>query len=243
MKTQNISFASFFIVLAVASTSLGLGAKFPDPNPQPTNPTPAPTPTPTPAPTPAPENPPQGSTGDRTPPLWEAKHTDGKNWTLHVLQTLDSLGKNILDVVPADAATFCPKYKNFTYEQRKDFWAYLISAMVRYESNFKPETSYQENFKDSSGAYVISRGLLQLSFESSKGYQCGFANAQEIHDPYKNLSCGIRILDRWLDRDGRIAGQVGSTWQGGARYWSVLRSSSKSYTEIVKLTTALPVCK
>lgn len=251
MKKQDYFSSGLSLILVFfTSSAMGMGIQFPDPEPQPA-PTPVPTPQPQPQPQPSPPPapspqppPPSNNDGAKTAPLWESKRPqDGKQWTLHVLQTLDTLGKNILDVVPADAQTFCPKYSSLSYEQRKDFWAYLMSAMVRYESNFKPEVQYQEDFKDSTGKYVISRGLLQLSIESSKGYQCGISDANELHDPYKNLSCGIRILDRWLDRDGRIAGQVSSSWKGGARYWSVLRSTSKSYTEIVKLTNALPICK
>jgi hypothetical protein len=181
----------------------------------------------------------------RTPPLWEARRpqAEGRDWTLHVLQTLDSIGKNILDVIPTDAETFCPNYSNLSYERRKDVWAFLISAMTRYESNFKPETKFQESFKDSAGNYVVSRGLLQISIESSQGYRCGITDANELHDPFKNLSCGIRILDRWLERDGRIAGQQNSSWRGGARYWSVLRTSSKSYPEIIKLVSNIRECR
>lgn len=253
----------FSAILLLSLNAWSLGAKFPDPvappsSEQPQNPPPGNTPggetpqtppaNPTPPPStptnPPPSTPPPSSGTQRTAPLWEAKRpSDGKDWTLHVLQTMDSLGKNILDVVPSDAETFCPKYAGLSYEQRKDVWAFLISAMVRYESNFKPEVQYQESFKDSKGNYVISRGLLQLSIESSQGYKCGLSDAQELHDPYKNLSCGIRILDRWLDRDGRIAGQEGSAWRGGARYWSVLRTTSKSYPEIVKLVSNIAECK
>lgn len=159
------------------------------------------------------------------------------------MNTLDTLGQDILDVVPADSATFCPNYNKFNYNQRKEFWAFLMSAMVRFESNFKPETSYQESFKDSKGNYVVSRGLLQISIESGNAYGCGFKTSQDLHDPYQNLSCGIRILNRWLGRDGRMAGKVGDSWRGGARYWSVLRTTSGSYPKIVEMTKALPMCK
>lgn len=175
-------------------------------------------------------------------PLWEKVRSEGKSWTAHVTNSMENLGQDLLDVIPKDAATFCPKYANLNYTERKAFWTYLMSAMVRYESNFKPETSYTEDFKDSSGRYIVSRGLLQISLESSKGYACGFKTQSEIHDPLRNLDCGIRILDRWLGRDGRIAGKVGSSWQGGARYWSVLRSSSGSYNYIVKLMQTYSPC-
>ncbi len=176
-------------------------------------------------------------------PLWEVKSDDGKEWTAHVLHTLDTTGKELLDVIPADAKTFCPNYPKLTYNERKEFWAYLISAMVRSESNFDPKSMYTESFADANGKKVVSRGLLQLSIESSKGYDCGFNTATELYDPKKNLTCGIRILSHWLSRDGRIAGNPGGGWKGGARYWSVLRTTRDSYPKIVASTKATALCQ
>ncbi|MGZ3840678.1 MAG: transglycosylase SLT domain-containing protein [Bdellovibrio sp.] len=177
-------------------------------------------------------------------PLWDDKVADGKDWTVHVNAELDRLGKNLLDVVPADKTLFCPKYGQLSYDQRKQYWAFIISAMARFESNFKTDSTYKESFRDSHGNRVVSRGLLQISIESGNSYGCGFKDAQELHDPKKNLSCGIRILDRWLDRDGRIAGKVGGSWKGGARYWAVLRSTNKSsYNSILGWSQNLSICK
>lgn len=169
---------------------------------------------------------------------------DGKSWTDHVDRELEVLGEDLLDVIPADASLFCPKYKKLSYAQRKHYWAFLISSMVRFESNFDPKLSFKESFNDSQGKPVISRGLLQISIESGNAYGCGFKTTQDLHDPKKNLSCGIRILNRWLGRDGRIAGKVGGAWKGGARYWSVLRAGDKtSYKSIVAWSKDLSICK
>jgi hypothetical protein len=213
--------------------------KPPAPVPKPPAPVPAPTPVPTPAPVPAPVV----NTSDATP-LWEGKVAGSRDWSNHLYSELDRLGQDLLDVIPADTATFCPKYKNLNYEQRKKYWIYIISAMAKFESGFKTDTSYTEDFNDSSGANVVSRGLLQISIESSKGYDCGMATAKELHDPLKNLSCGVRILDRWVGRDGRIGGKIDSKWRGGARYWSVLREGDKtSYKSIVSWSKNLKMCK
>lgn len=166
-----------------------------------------------------------------------------KAWTTFLNTELDRLGTEMLDVIPADSATFCPNYKNLSYDQRKQFWIFLMSAMVRYESNFNTNTTYTESFADSSGNRVVSRGLLQISIESGNAYGCGFKASSDLHDPQKNLSCGVRILDRWVGRDGRIAGNVGG-WKGGARYWSVLRTSNSGpYNSIVGLAKGISICK
>lgn len=177
-------------------------------------------------------------------PLWEGKVTGSKEWTTHVNSALDKLGPNLLDVIPADRSLFCPKYSSLSYAQRKQFWTFMLSAMVRFESNFKTATTYTEDFNDSNGKPVISRGLLQISIESGNAYGCGFKTTTDLHDPLQNLSCGIRILDRWIGRDGRIAGKVDGAWKGGARYWSVLRAGDKtSYKSIVEWSQNLAFCK
>lgn len=206
-------------------------------------PTPAltPTPTPTPTATPLPSN--EAVLRDVIP-LWEAKVSDGKTWSDHVDRQLETLGADLLDVIPADRTTFCPKYSSLSYSQRKQYWTFMLSAMTRFESNFNTNTKYTEDFNDSNGNKVISRGLLQISIESGNAYGCGFKSAQELHDPLKNLSCGIRILNRWVARDGRMAGKVSGTWRGGARYWAVLREGDKtSYQSILKWSKELSICK
>jgi hypothetical protein len=158
------------------------------------------------------------------------------------MNRLDTLGRSLLEVEASDATTFCPRYPSLSYAQKKQVWTFFISAIVRFESNFDPKLYYEESFRDSTGARVVSRGLLQLSLESSNGYSCGFRTAQEIHDPFLNLSCGIKILNRWVGRDKRFAGGSRGAWRGGARYWSVLRSSNSTYARIVTLTKSTPLC-
>lgn len=248
MKTQTVilSVAAILVTFNMSTANaMGRGKPVEEPKPTPKPPvtTPAPTPkppvvTPTPTPAPAPVD-----TSDATP-LWESKINGSRDWSNHLYSELDRIGQDLLDVIPADSATFCPNYKNLSYESRKRYWIYIISAMTKFESGFDTNTKYTEDFDDSTGNAVISRGLLQISIESSKGYDCGLANAQELHDPFKNLSCGVRILDRWVGRDGRIGGKVDAKWRGGARYWSVLREGDKtSYKSIVSWSKALKMCK
>lgn len=193
---------------------------------------------------PSSQPPPPASDSADAVPLWESKVQGSRDWSNHLYSELDRLGQDLLDVIPADARTFCPNYRNLSYNDRKKYWIYIISAMTKFESGFNTNTKYKEDFNDSSGRPVVSRGLLQISIESSKGYDCGMVDAQELHDPFKNLSCGVRILDRWVGRDGRIAGKVDSKWRGGARYWSVLRAGDKtSYKSILSWSNKLKMCQ
>lgn len=234
-KLNQLKIAVIFgAIIVQTSPSWSMGKRLPANDQGTTTPVTQPTPTPTPAPV---------LTSEVTP-LWESKVSDGKAWTSHVSAEIDRLGHNLVDVVPEDANLFCPKFSRLSDAQRKQYWIHMISSMVRFESNFKPATKYTEGFNDSKGNPVISRGLLQISIESANSYGCGFKNAEELHDPLKNLSCGVRILDRWVGRDGRIAGKVSGSWRGGARYWAVLRAADKnSYNSIVSWSQNLSICK
>ena len=148
----------------------------------------------------------------------------------------DALPGEMIAVDPKDIKDFCGNYPS-SEDGRKRFWVYLVSAMAERESGHDPKNSYKESFKDAKGRYVVSRGLLQISIESANAYGCGFKDEQELHDPKRNLECSVKILSRWVIRDGRIAGKE-SGWRGGARYWSVLRSSSSSYGKITGWTKA-----
>jgi len=176
---------------------------------------------------------------------WDGKHQDYKKWTAYVYDAVTEYGKDMLASNPDDIKMFCPNYRNLGSEEKKMFWMHLVSSMTEFESGFKPETSYRESFKDNNGNYIISRGLLQLSIESARGYDCTLDDAEDLHSAQKNLECGVRIINRWVRRDGRVAGNVDGTWRGGARYWSVLRkrSGSSSHDKIVSKTSSTSICK
>ncbi len=174
--------------------------------------------------------------------LWEGKHIHAAQWSRHVLQQLDVLGKALISTVPKDYATYCPRYPQLTPDQRKQVWLRVISAMARYESGFRPTLTYRESFYDSSGQRVVSSGLLQISIRSGNYYGCGFRSNRDLLVAEKNLSCGIRILNYWMNRDRRIAGHSGGGWKGGARYWSVLRTSSYAHRSILSLVKNTTLC-
>lgn len=154
---------------------------------------------------------------------WEAKQRDGVAWSKHVFEQIPVLAPKLLAKSPGDVTQFCPGYNELSVTDKKNFWVYLISSMAELESGHNPAVTYTEAFADANGNRVVSRGLLQISIESGNGYGCGFKTAADLHDPNKNLDCGLRILNKWVGNDGTLAGQKGTTWQGGARYWSVLR--------------------
>lgn len=168
---------------------------------------------------------------DARPSLaWDGKHSEAGLWTEYVLQALEK--SKLPDASPKDFADWCPAFPKLTKTKKSEVFAALISKMAQYESGYKNSHTYKEDFKDAKGNYVISRGLLQISQESANGYSCGITDAQMLHQARVNLSCGVKIIDRWVGRDGVFAGYSEGKWLGVGRYWSVMRSRSKSYEKI-----------
>lgn len=152
---------------------------------------------------------------------------------------LKSDGKYLLTGELKDLRGMCGDCVNM---DRIQVMTYLLSLMVEKESYFRPALEYKESFNDSRGRRVVSTGLFQISIESSNGsrYKCGINSQSELKDPAINMRCSIRILNALAKENKRIQGRVGGRWQGGSRYWSVLRSSRASaYNHIMAKMKAI----
>jgi hypothetical protein len=151
-----------------------------------------------------------------------------------------------------DMNEFCPRYSSLNTQQRVNFWAYLISIVAKYESDFKPTSRYRETAmgKDPiTHAQVESEGLLQLSYQDSEGRPfCKFnwahdrmlavtSESRTILDPFKNLECGIDILAQQVRVQHRIAVTHGA-------YWSTLvpGGAHGKIPQIQALTRKIPFC-
>lgn len=173
---------------------------------------------------------------------WSEKNRDG-SWTRITEQAVAR--SPLAQLVPADVHHFCPRYASLPAQERSKFWVALFSAMAKPESNFKPQSFYQEKFKDGKGRRVISRGLLQISHESANQprYACDVKQPHALHDPKVNLSCGVKIMSKWVKTDGVISQPRSSKDpKGGARYWSTLRPQRGHLTKIEQFTSTLPFC-
>jgi hypothetical protein len=134
-------------------------------------------------------------------------------------------GEKLLAATPKDIDSWCLNWSNV---DKVSFYSSLLSHMSKFESNFKPELTYTERFPDDSGNKVVSRGLLQVSYESClKGYKVALAKGEELHGVEKNLECSVKILNRLVPEDGLISAKIDGKYKGGARYWSVLRPENK----------------
>lgn len=142
-----------------------------------------------------------------------------QEWTDHLIAEIDK-------------AKWNPAIENYCKTvSLKECVAQAISIMARYESSFKTGEQFTEGFNDSKGNPVISRGLLQLSFESSnqRAYACGLKTPEDLHDAKINLSCAVKIVNYWLNKDHVFFGEPKL---GLGRYWSVGRSTSKSNIKV-----------
>lgn len=139
------------------------------------------------------------------------------------LNAVKKYGAELLKAKPIDAKEYGVTVPT------AEFYAELLGALCKFESNYKPEETYEENFKDGKGKPVISRGLLQISIESANGYGAKLKSAEQLHDIDTNLKCGVLIMSKWISKDGRISGKSSSTgsWLGMARYWSPFRKSDR----------------
>lgn len=138
-------------------------------------------------------------------------------------------GQELLNSIPSDIAQYCPNYSQLTASQKVNFWATLMTEVVKPESNFNTNATYTESFNNSRGDRVVSTGLFQLSLESSRGYGCPMNSQADLMDPDKNIMCAVTIMNRWVPRDNAIS-QGGRNNPGGARYWSVFRRASTRST-------------
>lgn len=172
---------------------------------------------------------------------WDGHNKRAEAWTLATARAVDQLGDALLTKIPGDIEYYCPKFSKLDREDRIAFWVHLISAMAEKESDFDEDQKYKEKFNDSSNTNVVSRGLLQLSKEAANLYGCQIEVGSELETGARNLRCGVRILNRWIERDGVIKGGEKGAWRGAARYWAIFRTD-KTRHFIQKATLALDLC-
>lgn len=171
-------------------------------------------------------------------PRWSAiasvkERTNG--WTYLMHESLKAHGKWLLSEAN-DMSMFCG---GPCKASKLDMMTYFMSLMVEHESWFRPHLEYKEDFRAwKGGPIVISRGLFQISYHSSRQsrYNCGFTDPKQMHGVHANMKCSVKILNTLAKENGVVmGGNSTSTYKGGSRYWSVLRPSrSKAYNDIVK---------
>ena len=244
----------------VPSTGAAFGIKPPTDIKRPPTPTPVPSPaaTPRPSATPTPS-----ATPIRVPAssdfkaYWDGKHKDSSLWTTYVQDAVSRIGQDLVKG-PSDIATFCPQYDRLGTQDRVNFWVQLVAAMTKYESGFNPASRMVETTMGHdpvTGAPTSSEGLMQLSYSDEKNYKavlpvgvCDFDYPTDkklastdvrrtILDPKTNLTCAIGILNRQVQRTGKLA-------IGSGAYWAVIKTdrASNKLAPIRAITKSLAFC-
>ncbi|MES2963058.1 MAG: hypothetical protein V4760_04150 [Bdellovibrionota bacterium] len=191
--------------------------------------------------------------GTDQPLMWEAKRpADGPQWSVRTKEMIQQYGSNLL-LGTDDIKTFCPSYNSLSVPQKVHFWAFLISAVTRYECYYDPAVRYVEPGMGNdpiTGQPIASEGLLQLSYQDVLRHP--YCNEfdwsvdsklnpldpkKTIFDPIKNLRCGIQILNKQIERQNKIGADTGG-------YWAVLIPKNKhsKITQIVGHLKTVAFC-
>ncbi|MDO5605653.1 MAG: lytic transglycosylase [Paracoccus sp. (in: a-proteobacteria)] len=149
----------------------------------------------------------------------------GAEWTVATLAALDAEGAALMSQVPADVLEYCPSYARQSHENRRAFWAGLISAMARQEG-------------------AGSGAVMRVSAAQARSHGCGGA----MSDVQANLSCAVRIAARQVITDNAIAATSGGgaaesrSWRGAARDWLSLRNPARR-GQIANWTRSQSYCR
>ncbi|WGV17251.1 transglycosylase SLT domain-containing protein [Fuscovulum ytuae] len=170
------------------------------------------------------------STSGHTPPMqWDVR-PEGRDWTRDTLAALQEHDAMLAETIPSDVETWCPGYAEASLEDRRAFWAGLMSAVARYESTWNPQAS------GGGGRYI---GIMQISPISADYHQCEADTVAELKDGSGNLECAARMMAKAVARDGLV---VGGGNRGIGRDWMPFRSAEKR-TAMAAWTRAQPYCQ
>jgi len=164
------------------------------------------------------------------PPMQWDHHPEGQEWTESTLVALSTKDPVLSERVPADIETWCPGYADATVEERRAFWAGLLSAVARYES------TWNETASGGGGRWI---GLMQISPRSAANYGCEATSVGALKDGEANLECAVEIMSEQVAKDGLVAGGGN---RGIGRDWAPLRSSEKR-SAMASWTSQQPYCK
>lgn len=136
-------------------------------------------------------------------------------WNRTALSALKTHGQPLVDVVPADIGTWCPRYPEADPDMRAAFWVGFMSALAKFESTYKPKAV---------GGGGRWYGLLQILPATARGYGCNVGTGAALQNGAANLSCAVRIMAVTVPRDGVIYAPGG---RGVAADWGPMRSKAK----------------
>jgi hypothetical protein len=164
------------------------------------------------------------------PPMQWDHHPEGEDWTESTLTALSTKDQLLSERVPADIETWCPGYQEASVEERRAFWAGLLSAVAKYES------TWNERASGGGGRWI---GLMQIDPRTARNYGCEATSVGELKDGEQNLECAVEIMSTQVAKDGLVAGGGN---RGIGRDWAPLRSNEKR-SAMAAWTRQQPYCQ
>ncbi|WP_249138911.1 transglycosylase SLT domain-containing protein [Actibacterium sp. MT2.3-13A] len=159
---------------------------------------------------------------------WDHR-AEAADWTRATLGALESHGAALPHSLPADIGRFCPGYESASLDERRAFWAGLLSALAKHESTWNPRAV------GGGGRWF---GLVQIAPRTAQGYGCRAQSGADLQEGGANLSCAVRIMARTVARDGVIA-QGG---RGVAADWGPFKVAGKQ-ADIAAWTSSQSYCR
>jgi hypothetical protein len=182
----------------------------------------------------------------------KAKLVDDETWDPHWDEMIEAaLPAALLSPkVAKDVKVFCPQFNSLSLADKRAFWAYFFQALAGAEAGLRPTADVRHTEPEVavvdhvSHRMVRSEGLLQLTYEDAKRYDCAFDwdidKELPEHDPDKtilqprnNLLCGVKILTNQLVDKHRPLLTHSS-------YWSTLRPGWPGYATFLKQMANTP---
>jgi Transglycosylase SLT domain len=174
-----------------------------------------------------------GGTGSKTATLpvmrWDHR-PEADQWTAATLNAVARYDAVLADDVPADIGTWCPGYAKASVEERRIFWAGLLSALAKHESTWNPKAS------GGGGKWI---GLTQIAPATARGHGCEATNVSELKNGAANLECAVAIAADKVAQDGLVAGNGN---RGLGRDWAPFRADSKM-ADMAAWTRAQSYCQ
>lgn len=155
---------------------------------------------------------------------------EAASWTVKSLAVVAANDDALAQQVPADITTFCPNYAKASVNDRRAFWAGLVSATAKHESTWNPKAA------GGGGRWI---GLMQIAPQTARAYKCEAQSTAALKNGEANLACAIRIMSAQVDRDGVVAGGGA---RGIGRDWAPFRSASKR-ADIAAWTKSQDYCQ
>ncbi len=175
------------------------------------------------------------------------------DYSRHLRKTVT---RALLDLAPGRVGDFCENYGALDEGDRRQFWADFFESIAKAESNHRLTTRYREKTFDYEDPVtkdaVYSEGLLQLSYGDEVWADCGFNWDKDedldpkdprktIFNPFKNLGCGVKILDKFVKSRG---GDLKSVASG---YWFIFNPKDpngwKRFMAHLVKTKSASLCK